>query len=168
LRSLCGAHGRLSTSSLQPMLQNAESKQPEPPDRTTLCACLLACVTRSSPASPKSGIRVPTNINYELKAAIFEVTQLRGSMQFLAEQHLVAAKLVREGGARRTGAERESFIAKSNSFVACVRLMAKDRGGICLDDFDWTSLTPDWGKIDEQMRRLALQDIASPPLVPDL
>ena len=36
------------------------------------------------------------------------------------------------------------------------------------DDFDWTSLTPDWGKIDEQMRRLALQDIASPPIVPDL
>ena len=68
-------------------------------------------------------------------------------MQFLAEQHLVAAKLVRENGAQRSGAERELYIKKSNSFVACVRLMAKDRGGICLDDFDWTSLTPDWGKI---------------------
>jgi hypothetical protein len=89
-------------------------------------------------------------------------------MPFLAEQHLVAAKLVRENGARRSGAERELYIKKSNSFVACVRLTAKDRGGICLDDFDWTSLTPDWGKIDEQMRRLALTHIASPPLVPDL
>jgi hypothetical protein len=89
-------------------------------------------------------------------------------MQFLAEQHLVAAKLVRENGARRSGAERELYIKQSNSFVVCVRLMAKDRGGICLDNFDWTSLTPDWGKIDEQMRRLALPYIASPPLVPDL
>ena len=89
-------------------------------------------------------------------------------LQFLAEQHLVAAKLVRENGARRSGAERELYLKKSNSFVACVRLMAKDRCGICLDDFDWTSLTPDWGKIDEQMRRLSLQDIASPPIVPDL
>jgi hypothetical protein len=89
-------------------------------------------------------------------------------MQFLAEQHLVAAKHVRENGARRTGAERELFLRKSNSFIACARLMAKDRGGICLDNFDWTSLTPDWGKIDEQMRRLALPHIASPPLVPDL
>ena len=58
-------------------------------------------------------------------------------MQFLAEQHLTAAKLVRENGARRSGAERELFIRKSNSFVACVRLAAKDRGGICLDNFDW-------------------------------
>ena len=31
-------------------------------------------------------------------------------MQFLTEQHLVAAKLVREYGARRTGVERELFI----------------------------------------------------------
>ena len=73
-------------------------------------------------------------------------------MFFLAEQHLVAAKLVRENGAQRTGAERELFIQKSNSFLICARLMAKDRGGICLDDFDWTSHTPDWGKIDDQMK----------------
>jgi hypothetical protein len=53
-------------------------------------------------------------------------------MAFLAEQHLVAAKLVRRNGATRTGAERELFIRKSNSFVVCVRLMAKERGGICL------------------------------------
>ena len=58
------------------------------------------------------------------KVAIYEVTQLRGSMQFLAEQHLVAAKLLRESGARRTGAERELFIKKSNSFVMCARLCA--------------------------------------------
>jgi hypothetical protein len=41
-------------------------------------------------------------------------------MAFLAEQHLVAAKLVRRNGATRTGAERELFIRKSNSFVVCV------------------------------------------------
>jgi hypothetical protein len=89
-------------------------------------------------------------------------------LQFLAEQHLVAAKRVRENGTRRSGAERELYIKKSNGFVACMRLAAKDRGGICLDSFDWSSLTPDWGKIDEQMRRLALPRVASPPLVADL
>jgi hypothetical protein len=86
-------------------------------------------------------------------------------MAFLAEQHLVAAKLVRKNGATRTGAERERFVRKSNSLVVCVRLSAEDRGGVSLDHFDWSSLTPDWGKIDEQMRRLA---IVAPPLVPDL
>jgi hypothetical protein len=89
------------------------------------------------------------------------------SMQFLTEQHLVAAKLVREHGARRTGVERELFIRKSNSCVVCVRLMAKDRGGISLDNFDWWSLTPDWGEIDEQVRRLAPPHVDNPPLVPN-
>jgi hypothetical protein len=89
-------------------------------------------------------------------------------MQFLAEQHLVAAKLVRRNGATRTGAERELFIRRSNSFVVCVRLMAKERGGICLDNFDWTSLTPDWSVIDEQVRRLTPPRIDGPTLVPDL
>jgi hypothetical protein len=89
-------------------------------------------------------------------------------MPFLAEQHLAASKLVRESGTRRTGAERELFVRKSNSLLVCALLAAKDRGGICLDTFDWTSLAPDWSKVDEQMRRLALPHIASPPLVPDL
>ena len=89
-------------------------------------------------------------------------------MLFLAEQHLVAAKLVRKNGATRTGAERERFVRKSNSLVVCVRLSAEDRGGVSLDHFDWSSLTPDWGKIDEQMRRLAPPQIVAPPLVPDL
>jgi hypothetical protein len=84
-------------------------------------------------------------------------------MQFLAEQHLVAAKLVRENGARRSGAEQ-----KSNSFVACVRLAAKDRGGICLDSFEWSSLTPNWKVIEEQIMRLALLQIDGPPIVPKL
>jgi len=88
-------------------------------------------------------------------------------MQFLAEQHLVAAKLVRRNGEKRTGTERQSFIKKSNSFVVCVRLSAKDRGGICLDRFDWSSLTPDWALIDEQVRRLSPPHIDGPPLVPD-
>jgi hypothetical protein len=86
-------------------------------------------------------------------------------MQFLTEQHLVAAKLVRENGARRTGAEREIFIRKSNSFVACVRLTAKDRGGICLDNFNWSSLTPDWNEIEEQVLRLTPPCIDGPSLV---
>ena len=51
-------------------------------------------------------------------------------MAFLAEQHLVAAKLVRRNGATRSGAERELFIRKSNGFVLCVRLMAKERGDL--------------------------------------
>jgi hypothetical protein len=89
-------------------------------------------------------------------------------MAFLAEQHLVAAKLVRKNGTTRTGAERERFVRKSNSLVVCVRLSAEDRGGVSLNHFDWSSLTPDWGKIDEQMRRLALPQIVAPPLVPDL
>jgi hypothetical protein len=89
-------------------------------------------------------------------------------MQFLAEQHLVAAKLVREKGARRSGVERELYIKKSNSFVACVRLAAKDRGGICLESFDWCSLTPDWSVIDEQVGRLSPPQIDGPPLIPDL
>ena len=88
-------------------------------------------------------------------------------MAFLAEQHLVAAKLVRRNGATRTGAEQELFIRKSNSFVVCVRLMAKDRGGICLDNFDWWSLTPDWSVVDEQVLRLAPPHIDGPSLVPN-
>jgi hypothetical protein len=100
------------------------------------------------------------------EAAISEVTQLRCLMQFLAEHHLVAAKLVRENGARRTGAERELFIRKSNSFVVCARLAAQDRGGICLGTFDWSSPTPDWRAIEEQILRLAPPHIDGPPLVP--
>jgi hypothetical protein len=88
-------------------------------------------------------------------------------MPFLAEQHLAAAKLVRKNGEPRTGAERELFIRKSNSFVACVKLMARDRGGICLDDFDWSSLTPDWSVIEKQVLRLAPPLIDSPPIAPD-
>ena len=88
-------------------------------------------------------------------------------MAFLAEQHLIAAKQVRKNGAARVGAERQLFISKSNSFVVCVRLMAKDRGGICLDNFDWWSLTPDWNVVDEQIRRLAPPHIDSPSLIPD-
>ena len=87
-------------------------------------------------------------------------------MLFLAEQHLVAAKLLRNGE-RGTGAVRELFIRKSNSCVVCVRLMAKDRGGICLDNFDWSSLTPDWSVVDEQVHRLAPPHIDGPSLVPN-
>ena len=87
-------------------------------------------------------------------------------MQFLAEQHLVAAKLVRQNGARRSGAERELFIEKSNTFVVCARLAAQDRGGICLGNFNWRSLYPDWSVIEEQILRLAPPHVDSPPLAP--
>jgi hypothetical protein len=87
-------------------------------------------------------------------------------MRYLAEQHLVAAKLVRKNGATRTGAERELFVWKSNSLVVCVRLSAEDRGGVSLDYFDWSSLTPDWNVIDEQVLRLAPPYIDGPSLVP--
>jgi hypothetical protein len=87
-------------------------------------------------------------------------------MQFLAEQHLAAAKLVRKNGEARIGIDRELFIRKSNSFVACVRLTAKDRGGVRLDHFDWSSPTPDWNVIDEQVLRLAPPYIEGPSLIP--
>jgi|ERR1700694_197682 hypothetical protein len=93
---------------------------------------------------------------------------LRGDfVRFTAEQHLAAAKCVRENGALKAGEERELFIKKSNSCVVCVRLMAKDRGDICLDNFDWSSLTPDWSAVDEQVRRLAPPRIDGPSLVPN-
>jgi hypothetical protein len=87
-------------------------------------------------------------------------------MNFLAEQHLIAAKLVRDNGARRTGAERELFIKKSNTFVVCARLAAQDRGGICLDEFAWSSIAPDWSLIEDQILRLAPPHVDSPPLAP--
>jgi hypothetical protein len=87
-------------------------------------------------------------------------------MQFLAEQHLAAAKLVRKSGALRTGAEQEAFIRKSNSFVVCASLTAKDRGGLSLTDFDFFSLTPNWAVIEEHTLRLTPPVIAGPPLVP--
>jgi len=89
-------------------------------------------------------------------------------MLFLAEQHLVAAKLVRKNGATRAGADLEKFIKMSNSFVVCARLAAKSRGGINLDRFDWKALSPDWSVVDQQIRRLAPPHIDGPPLAPDL
>jgi hypothetical protein len=89
-------------------------------------------------------------------------------MLFLAEQHLVAAKLIRKNGATRAGADLEKFIKMSNSFVVCARLAAKSRGGICLVRFDWKALSPDWSVVDQQIRRLAPPYTDGPPLVPDL
>jgi hypothetical protein len=87
-------------------------------------------------------------------------------MRCLAEQHLVAAQLVRKNGATRTGAECELFFRKSNSLVVCVRLSAEDRGGVSLDHFDWSSLSPDWNVVEEQVLRLAPPYIDGPSLVP--
>jgi hypothetical protein len=87
-------------------------------------------------------------------------------MQFLAEQHLTAAKLVRENAMARIGVDRELFIRKSNSFVACVHLMAKERGGVSLEKFDWLSLTPNWNVLEEQVLRLTPPYIDGPSLIP--
>jgi len=87
-------------------------------------------------------------------------------MELFAEQHLLAAKLVRANGARRTGLERELFIRKSNTFLVCARLTAQDGGGICLSEFDWSSLTPDWSLVDELVLQLASPHIEAPPPVP--
>jgi hypothetical protein len=88
-------------------------------------------------------------------------------MHFLSEQHLATAKRIRVNAIRRTGVNRERLIKMSNSFVICVRLSAKDRGGIAPVDFDWSSLRPNWNLIEEQLERLAPSDIAGPPLVPN-
>jgi hypothetical protein len=57
------------------------------------------------------------------------------------------------------------LVASSGRSIGSV---AKERGGICLDNFDWWSLTPDWSVIDEQVRRLAPPRIDGPSLIPDL
>ena len=88
-------------------------------------------------------------------------------MQFLAEQHLAAAKMVRANGAHLTGACRERFIKSSNSFVVCARLAAQDRGGISLAGFEWDSINPDWNVVDEQIQRLELPQINGPSIIPD-
>jgi hypothetical protein len=64
--------------------------------------------------------------------------------------------------------EREKWIRKSNSFLACAQLSAHDRGGISLEGFAWEALTPVWSFIDEQMGQLLPPRIDGPALVPDL
>jgi hypothetical protein len=88
-------------------------------------------------------------------------------MNFSAEQHIVAARQVRINALKRTGADRKRFIQMSNNFVVCAKLAARDRGGICLDDFNWSSPDPDWDAVELQISRLALRNVESPPLVPD-
>jgi hypothetical protein len=89
-------------------------------------------------------------------------------MQFLAEQHLAVAKLLRQKGVNRTGEDRERFVRMSNSFVICARLSAANRGGICLASFDWLSPNPDWTSVEQQLIGLSPPHIDGPPLVPHL
>jgi hypothetical protein len=89
-------------------------------------------------------------------------------MQFLAEQHLAVARLLRQKGRNGSGEDRERFVRMSNSFVICARLSAANRGGICLDSFDWLSLNPDWTSVNQQLARLSPPHIDGPPLVPHL
>jgi len=87
-------------------------------------------------------------------------------MHFPAEQHLAVAKLLRQKGVNRTGEDRERFVRMSNSFVVCARLSAANQGGICLDNFDWFSIRPDWALVEQQIACLSPPLIASPPLAP--
>jgi hypothetical protein len=87
-------------------------------------------------------------------------------MQFLAEQHLAVARLLRQKGGNRSGEDRERFVRMSNSFVICARLSAAKRGGICLASFDWLSPNPDWTSVEQQLSRLSPPHIDGPPLVP--
>jgi hypothetical protein len=87
-------------------------------------------------------------------------------MQFPAEQHLAVAKLLRQKGVNRTGEDRERFIKMSNSFVICAHLSAANQGGVCLDNFDWLALQPDWVVIEKQLATLSPPLVAAPPLVP--
>jgi hypothetical protein len=87
-------------------------------------------------------------------------------MQFLTEQHLALAKLLRSMGAGVPWPEQEQWIRRSNSFLACAQLAAQDRGGISLEGFAWEALTPDWSLIDGQMSHLPLPHIVGPPLAP--
>jgi hypothetical protein len=87
-------------------------------------------------------------------------------MQFLAEQHLAVARLLRQKGRSGFGEDRERFVRMSNSFVICVRLSAANRGGISLASFDWLSLNPDWTSVEQQLIRLSPPHIDGPPLVP--
>jgi hypothetical protein len=87
-------------------------------------------------------------------------------MQFLAEKHLAVARLLRKKAWHGSAEDRVRFVRMSNSFVVCVRLSAANRGGICLDSFDWLSLNPDWTSVEQQIACLSLPLIASPPLAP--
>jgi hypothetical protein len=77
------------------------------------------------------------------------------TMQFSAEQHLAAAKRVRESANSLAQTERLRAIQRSNSFLSLAVIAAKKRGGISLAGFDREALDPDWSTIDEQISRLS-------------
>lgn len=85
-------------------------------------------------------------------------------MLYSTEQHLAVAKLIRRNAKGRTDSDR--FVSMSNSFVVCARLAAKDRGGIRLTAFEWSSVAPDWSAIEQQIAKLGPVNIESPPLAP--
>ena len=78
----------------------------------------------------------------------------------------VYAKLVNGGSA--TPHHVKQVPLNQWSIAARQLLMAKDRGGLCLDNFEWWSLAPDWSVVDQQVLRLAPPHIDGPSLVPDL
>jgi hypothetical protein len=85
-----------------------------------------------------------------------------------SEQHLALAKLVRNKGIDAPRSEQEQWIRKSNSFLVCAWMAARDRGDMSLEGFAWKALNPDWSFIDEQMSRLPPPRIDGPSIVPNL
>jgi hypothetical protein len=75
-------------------------------------------------------------------------------MRFSAEQHIAAAKQVRENAKSLGEKQRAEAIQHSNLFLVLAVLDAKSRGGISLSGFDRDALSPDWAIIDEQVHRL--------------
>jgi hypothetical protein len=89
-------------------------------------------------------------------------------MQFLAEQHLAVAKLLRQKAVNGTGKDRVRFVGTSNGFVNCASLSAVNQGGICLDNFDWLSVSQDWALVERQLAYLSPPVIVGPSLGPEL
>ena len=84
------------------------------------------------------------------------------SLHISAEQHVLAAKLVRDNARALVEPARGQAIQISNSLLTCAVLAAKDRGGISLSGFDFAALTPEWTSIDTQIASLLPM---SPPIL---
>src|SRR5713101_3077725 len=76
-------------------------------------------------------------------------------MQFSTEQDFAMAKKIRENADSLPEPARGDAIKTSNTLLASMVLAAKDRGGICLSEFDFEALQPDWSVIEDQIACLS-------------
>ena len=65
------------------------------------------------------------------------------------------AKKIRENADSLPEPARGDAIKTSNTLLASMVLAAKDRGGICLSEFDFEALHPDWSVIEDQIACLS-------------